>query len=256
VLSDTHGIMRFSGLRPGHYTLRSDATGYVSRIDTLIIGTIPPPALEFPLTLDPSMWPAVEHPVTGELVVRLLSGIKGEPLGGARALLHCCLGQERALDSLAITDSSGKLQFRALRPGRYVLRSVAIGYAGRHDTLVIGAVPPRLEMTLKPAPMCLGSCPPDPRMVAAARARRKEWGCARDAKLIEEVRQHWVGGRLATDSVVRIKLGVRADREEIAAALQHVTDPEVCRRAAQYFDRSGTISTLDFLVSGSESGSL
>ena len=52
-ISDTSGTFRFTGLRPGQYVLRGMSLGYRQRSDTIIIGTQPPPKLEFPMQVFP-----------------------------------------------------------------------------------------------------------------------------------------------------------------------------------------------------------
>lgn len=95
-------------------------------------------------------------------------------------------------------------------------------------------------------PICFGSCPPNPRLVAAARARRDEWGCDTDQTRIREQRDIWVS--ILSDSAARAKLRLTMSAGETAQRVIPITERSLCRRAAQIFDGWGTISTLDFIL--------
>ena len=204
-----------------------------------VSGRQPPRAPLVPLEPPPA--PAV-------LTVAYVRDFDGQPLGGLRAYLVCCLDPAGMRDTLkASTDRSGILRFTGFRPGHYVLWSTSIGYRARRDTLVIGSMdPPKLQVTMRDEPLCLGSCPPNPRLVSAARARRDEWGCDTDQTRIREQRDLWAS--TLSDSVARAKLKLTMSAGQIAKRVVPITERTLCLRAAQIFDRWGTISTLDFML--------
>jgi hypothetical protein len=193
--------------------------------------------------------PLEPPPIPGDLTVAYIRESDGQPLQQVRAFLVCCLGPSVVRDTLrAGTGATGSLRFTGLRPGHYVLSSASLAYRLRRDTIIIGTLPPpKMQVTMHFDPICLGSCPQDPRLVAAARARRKEWGCDTDKARVRQQREEWIS-ILSSDSAARSKLGVTMDSGEVSKRVVPITTRLLCRRAGELFDRRGTISTLDFTL--------
>jgi len=209
----------------------------------LLVGTSCGPAPRAPLV------PLEPPPAPAELTVAYVRASDGTPLQFVRAFLICCVSTNYVNDTLkADADAAGTVRFNGLGPGHYVLRSAWIGHRMRHDTIIIGAIPPpKLQIAMQIDSTCLGACDPDPRLVAAARARRNEWGCTTDKVEVRDQKDEWIS-LFSLGSTAQEQLGVKMTQREVASRIVPITSRALCRRAAEYFDKQGTISTLDFTL--------
>jgi hypothetical protein len=200
---------------------------------------------EPPAPLVPLRRPSAPVELTGSYVRESDSAA----IGGMRVELVCCLNRRRPRDTLGdFTSRVGAFRFHDVRPGHYLLRGLALGYRPRLDTIVIGTTPPPiLQLVMEFHAMCLGSCPPDPWLMAAARARRNEWGCDTDEQNVRARRAEWIE-RLSSDSAVRGTLRITMTERDISRRVRWISTRSFCRRAAELFDTWGTITSLEFTL--------
>lgn len=121
--------------------------------------------------------------------------------------------------------------FKDVARGAYELWTRSIGYKVRVDTFHI-FTPPGLQVTvqMRPDPICLDLCDPNPELVAAARAAQDRWVCNREAASIDLARTNWAE-RLTRD-YIRAYFGHRFRPEEVVRQLRRVGNDGECRRMA------------------------
>jgi hypothetical protein len=205
------------------FTLGASCTA--GRNPILIVPPAPPPWL----TLSGVIW----------------SEVYSTPLSGAKILLHDLAVKDTALEPWKLTtEVVGSFLFDSLLPGHYAVETRAIGYKRRVDTLFLHAAPGLfLRIPMVGDSLCLGDCPANPLVLAAAWARRDRWVCDRDQKSIAHARALWIdffSHRAQPDPI-----GPLLNPSMVGKRLLHVGDDSLCRRVAQ---AHGPASALAFTV--------
>lgn len=180
------------------------------------------------------------------------------PLVGAQVFLTedttVLHGPPRRWPRGVVTDSVGRFVFHDVQPGSYVLQARFIGFSPRWVRVVVPVARGEpLTLRLHPATIRTGFGLSDPTKVVKNRERVSEWTCRRsDPEEIEATRQEWIGTLSSREPVdwdsLLVATGLSRDSIEIARMARHVTNPEVCRRAGDAYDRQIGATDIHFLV--------
>jgi hypothetical protein len=196
----------------------------------------------------PARNPVLELPPTPETLYFVGRGVSedGRPIPVVVDLTR--LGTSGTLDSsLAerLQTRDGQFRFEGLMPGRYVLRSRALGFAQRRDTFALSS-PPGLTVTipLRAKAVCLDMCGPDTAVVQAALAQRHRWQCDRVIESVHKAQARW--GEFLADSLVRKRFGHSGDSATIAGQLRRIRSDRVCRRLAATLANPTTLAFTAF----------
>lgn len=180
----------------------------------------------------PSLNPVLQVPVPP---VRLT--LKGRVVSDSGTPIHAIVALVRLVrngpaDTVAnLPVADGRFRFEGLAPGAYALDTRSIGYRRRRDTLALSASPGlEVVLELRRDPACLGYCPPDSEVVAAARAQQPRWQCDREKASIDMVRARWA--EFLADSSMQAYFHHDAAASRIGKEMRRVRDDAVCRRLA------------------------